>query len=202
MFDLQGYSQSDISDSFIFDHAIPFHLTELNVEDFESLEDIWSTILDERVLVKLEEKVNEMQELILEESRPKPVKQDDDPSKTPELSSSHSETKKKDLVAPESPSNFKLIDGTIKSQGQRDLYKLYMAETKARNKGLKFELMRAQVPLDDTEEEPVEESDNQDQIIPEESTDKSKSVVDFDINLEMDSANKSMKSIKSLRSSI
>ena len=28
IFDLQGYSQSDISDSFVFDHAIPFHMTE------------------------------------------------------------------------------------------------------------------------------------------------------------------------------
>ena len=90
MFDLQGFSQSDISDAFIFDHAIPFHLTEQNIEDFESLEDIWSTILDERVLVKLEEKVNEMRDLIIEEAKPPEKSKEEEPSKTPELSSSHS----------------------------------------------------------------------------------------------------------------
>jgi len=44
----------------VFDFAIPFHMTEKNVEQFESFEDIWSTILDERVLIKLEEKVDTM----------------------------------------------------------------------------------------------------------------------------------------------
>lgn len=28
IFDLQGYAQNDISDSFLFDHALSFHMTE------------------------------------------------------------------------------------------------------------------------------------------------------------------------------
>ena len=28
IFDLQGYAQNDISDSFIFNHAVTFHMTE------------------------------------------------------------------------------------------------------------------------------------------------------------------------------
>jgi len=28
IFDLQGYAQNDISDAFVFDHAVSFHLTE------------------------------------------------------------------------------------------------------------------------------------------------------------------------------
>jgi hypothetical protein len=67
MFDLQGFSQNDISDSFLFDHCLPFHITEQNMEEFEGFEDVWSAILDERVLIKLEEKVNAMKELMIEE---------------------------------------------------------------------------------------------------------------------------------------
>ena len=38
----------------------------------------------------------------------------------------------------------KLIDTTIRSEGQKTLYKQFMNESKARNAGLKFDLMRAQ----------------------------------------------------------
>jgi len=51
----------------VFDWAVPFHMTEQNVESFEGFEDIWSTILDERVLLKLEDKVEAMRTLILSE---------------------------------------------------------------------------------------------------------------------------------------
>lgn len=56
----------------MFDHAVPFHLTEQNSEELEGFEDIWSTILDERVLLKLEDKVEAMRALIIEEAKPKP----------------------------------------------------------------------------------------------------------------------------------
>jgi hypothetical protein len=144
IFDLQGYSQSDISDSFIFDYAIPFHMTEKNTEEFESFEDIWSTILDERVLIKLEEKVDDMKATVLEEQKPKPKKEDEEESKEEEVSSCAAAAMAKDYVSPESPSNFKLIDTTIRSEGQKTLYKQFMNESKARNAGLKFDLMRAQ----------------------------------------------------------
>lgn len=67
IFDLQGYAQNDISDSFLFDHAISFHMTEQNVEEFEGFDDIWSTILDERILIKLEEKIEAMKNTIIED---------------------------------------------------------------------------------------------------------------------------------------
>ena len=45
-------------------------MTEKNTEEFESFEDIWSTILDERVLIKLEEKVEDMNPATLLEGVP------------------------------------------------------------------------------------------------------------------------------------
>ena len=69
------------------------------------------------------------------------------------MSDSHgSDHDKKELVNPNSPSNFKLIDGTIKNETQRLLYKRLMTDSKAKNKGLKFDLMRVQVE----DEEPNE----------------------------------------------
>jgi hypothetical protein len=118
---LQGYAQSDIPDSFIFDHAIPFHLTEQNAEEFESFEDIWATILDERVLIKLEEKVQGIQEQIAEANKPKPPKKEGEEESKSEYVSSEGSAKrrnKKNAVEPESPSNIKLIKNTIKSEAQ------------------------------------------------------------------------------------
>ena len=63
--DLQGYAANDISDSFLFDEAISFHMTEQNTEEFEGFDDIWSAILDERVLVKLGEKIDAQRDKLL-----------------------------------------------------------------------------------------------------------------------------------------
>jgi len=65
--DLQGYASNDISDSFLFDEAISFHMTEQNTEEFEGFDDIWSAILDERVLVKLADKIDALRDRLLEE---------------------------------------------------------------------------------------------------------------------------------------
>lgn len=143
MFDLQNYTQSEISDAFLFDHALPFHLTEQNSEDFVGLEDIWSTILDERVLIKLEEKVEIMRDLILEETRPKGPPNIESASDAGTSSRASQTGKARDLMMLEAPSNIKLIDQTVKSEAQRNLYKQLMKEAKERNKGLKFDLMRA-----------------------------------------------------------
>lgn len=43
-------------------------------------------------------------------------------------------------MAKASPSNYKLIEGTIKSGNQRDLYRQFMQESKKENQGLKFDL--------------------------------------------------------------
>lgn len=72
IFDLQGYSQNDIPDSFLFDHSISFHMTEQNIEEFEGFEDIWSAILDERVLIKLTDKIEALRQKYAEEMKPKP----------------------------------------------------------------------------------------------------------------------------------
>jgi len=42
-------------------------MTEQNTEEFEGFDDIWSTILDERVLIKLEEKIEAMKIAIIED---------------------------------------------------------------------------------------------------------------------------------------
>jgi hypothetical protein len=98
-------------------------------------------------LIKLEEKVDAMKELILEEGRPKPVALlKEGGSEAATSSHGSGSAKHKDLPPPDSPSNVKLIDDTIRSEAQRQLYKQFMSESKARNKGLKFELLRAQVP--------------------------------------------------------
>jgi hypothetical protein len=124
LFDLQGYSQSDISDAFVFDHAVPFHLTEQNAEELEGFEDIWSTILDERVLLKLEDKVEAMRALIVQEAQPKPPADENEEGESEAgESDSERERKRREAVEPESPTNFKLIDGTIRSPAQRSLYK-------------------------------------------------------------------------------
>lgn len=47
------------------------------------------------------------------------------------------EEKEKD----ESPSNLKLIQSTVKSQTQRDLYEKFMLESKKHNLGLKFNIL-------------------------------------------------------------
>mmetsp|Transcript_29872 Transcript_29872/g.45663 ORF Transcript_29872/g.45663 Transcript_29872/m.45663 type:complete len:222 (+) Transcript_29872:1177-1842(+) len=58
IFDMQAFSQSDIPDSFLFENAISFHMTEQNSEEFEGFDDIWSAVLDERVLIKLNDKID------------------------------------------------------------------------------------------------------------------------------------------------
>ena len=146
IFDLQGYAQNDISDSFLFDHAISFHMTERNTEEFEGFDDIWSTILDERVLIKLEEKIEAMKIAIIEDQKPKPKEAVEEESRSDEMSESSGSVRPKDADEPESPNNVKLIDSTIKSEVQRSLYKQFMQESKAENQGLKFDLMRAEEP--------------------------------------------------------
>lgn len=145
--DLQGYAANDISDSFLFDEAITFHMTEQNTEEFEGFDDIWSAILDERVLVKLGDKIDALRDKLLEEQRPRAKDADD---QSDDMSASQSSVRKD--AEPESPSNFKLIDNTIKSEVQKSLYKQFMNESKIENQGLKFDLMRAQEPSEESEE--------------------------------------------------
>jgi hypothetical protein len=148
IFDLQGYSQSDISDSFIFDHAVTFHLSEQNAEELDGFDDIWSTILDERVLLKLEEKIDGMKDLIVEESKPKPPKEEG--TQSAEVSEEdESSLRTKQPAEPESPSNFKLVDRTIKSPAQIKMYKQFMSDSKQRNQGLRFDLQKAAAPSSD-----------------------------------------------------
>lgn len=95
-------------------------MTEQNTEAFEGFDDIWSAILDERILIKLGEKIDALKVKIIEDQ--KPQKKYGDESKS-EDSESEDDRKKLDPDAPESPSNFKLIDNTIKSPVQKSLYK-------------------------------------------------------------------------------
>ena len=95
-------------------------MTEQNTEAFEGFDDIWSAILDERILIKLGEKIDALKVKMLEDA--KPQKKYGDESKS-EDSDSEDERKKGDAEAPESPSNFKLIDNTIRSEVQKSLYK-------------------------------------------------------------------------------
>jgi hypothetical protein len=145
VFDLQGYAQNDISDAFVFDHALCFHLTEQNTEEFQGYDDIWSTILDERVLIKLEAKIEALRAKLAEDAKPKP---DDASGASSPMSSA-----KASVVAPASPSNIKMIDSTIKSGVQRELYMQFMSDSKAESQGLKFDLTRAQEPSEDSEGE-------------------------------------------------
>lgn len=97
-------------------------MTEQNTEEFEGFDDIWSTILDERVLIKLEEKIEAMKIAIIEDQKPKPKEAVEEESRS-EMSESSGSVRPKDADEPESPNNVKLIDSTIKSEVQRSLYK-------------------------------------------------------------------------------
>jgi hypothetical protein len=125
VFDLQGYAQNDISDAFLFDHALSFHLTEQNTEEFQGYDDIWSTILDERVLIKLGDKIEALRAKLVVDAKPSAP---DDASGAGEGSSLSSA---KAGVGPDSPSNIKLIESTIKSDVQRQLYRQFMSDSKA-----------------------------------------------------------------------
>jgi len=103
-------------------------MTEQNTEEFEGFDDIWSAILDERVLVKLGDKIDALRDKLLEDQRPR-AKDADEPSD--DMSASQSSVRKD--AEPESPSNFKLIDNTIKSEVQKSLYKQFMNESKIEN---------------------------------------------------------------------
>ena len=88
-------------------------MTEQNTEEFEGFDDIWSAILDERVLIKLADKIETLRLKIIEDQRPKLNAAEDD--KSDDFSDTESASAGKDAEEPESPSNFKLIDNTIKS---------------------------------------------------------------------------------------
>lgn len=51
----------------MFDNSVSFHMTEQNTEEFEGFDDIWSAILDERVLIKLTEKIETQRQKIKDE---------------------------------------------------------------------------------------------------------------------------------------
>lgn len=119
IFDLQSFSHGDIPASFIFDSALAFHQTEQNTEDFEGFDDIWSAALDECVLIKLSEKVDIIKDRIIAEKQPKQESKSD-------LMSSKSSTVKKAYRAGDSPTNFQLIQSTVKSDAQKQLYRSLM----------------------------------------------------------------------------
>lgn len=107
------------------------------MEEFQGYDDIWTAILDERVLLKLGDKIDAMREKALE---PRSQSQAGD-------SQSRTSSARFDRRAgATAPSNFKLIDTTIKSEVQRDLYRQFMKESKQEHAGLKFDLMKAQEP--------------------------------------------------------
>ena len=96
-------------------------MTEQNTEEFEGFDDIWSAILDERVLIKLTEKIEQQRQKIKEDQQPKAKaddkvgKDDGDFSKSDRFSDSD-DSVKKGPTENDSPSNFKLIEKTIKSE--------------------------------------------------------------------------------------
>lgn len=145
VFDLQGYAQNDISDAFLFDHALCFHLTEQNTEEFQGYDDIWSTILDERVLIKLTDKIEALRTKLVEDAKPSA------PDDASGADGSSLSSVKAPGTAIESPSNVKLIDTTIKSDVQRKLYLQFMSDSKAESKGLKFDLTRALEPSEESQ---------------------------------------------------
>jgi hypothetical protein len=52
--DLQGFSQNEIPDSFLFDNSISFFMTEKNnSEVLDQHQDIWSSLLNPKVLSEL-----------------------------------------------------------------------------------------------------------------------------------------------------
>lgn len=77
------------------------------------------------------------------------------------MSESNSSAARRKDAAPESPSNFKLIENTIKSDVQKSLYKQFMHESKVENQGLKFDLMRAQEPSEASHSEMEADQDLQ-----------------------------------------
>jgi hypothetical protein len=164
IFDLQGYSQADIADSFLSDGAISFHMTEQNTEEFEGFDDIWSAILDERVLIKLTEKVEALRAKAVADALPQARTELE--SKSDDVSDSGSSAARRKDAAPESPSNFKLIDNTIKSEVQKALYKQFMHESKVENQGLKFDLQRAQEPSQASESEMEADQDAEEEEPP------------------------------------
>lgn len=111
-------------------------MTEQNTEEFEGFDDIWSAILDERVLIKLTEKIESQRQKIKEDNLPKAKadigKDDGDISKSDRFSDSD-DSVKKGPAENDSPSNFKLIEKTIKSETQKSLYKQFMSESKKEN---------------------------------------------------------------------
>jgi hypothetical protein len=50
LIDLQGMTQNEIPDSFIFDMCITFHLDNNNVDDLPGYKDIWSKVLQKEYL--------------------------------------------------------------------------------------------------------------------------------------------------------
>ena len=95
-------------------------MTEQNVEEFQGYDDIWTAILDERVLLKLSEKIDTIH-----------TRRAEDPRAT--QSSMSAESAEIGKLTKASPSNFKLIDSTIKTNNQRDLYRQFMRESKREN---------------------------------------------------------------------
>lgn len=72
-----------------------------------------------------------------------PIKEDDNISKSDKFDSDSDDSVKKGPAENDSPSNFKLIEKTIKSETQKSLYKQFMSESKKENQGLKFDLTKA-----------------------------------------------------------
>ena len=89
-------------------------MTEQNTEEFEGFDDIWSAILDERVLIKLTEKVEALRAKAAADALPQARTELE--SKSDDVSDSGGSAARRKDAAPESPSNFKLIDNTIKSE--------------------------------------------------------------------------------------
>ena len=50
LIDLQGLTQNEVPDSFIFDKCITFHLNEDNIDEMPSYKDVWSKVLESEYL--------------------------------------------------------------------------------------------------------------------------------------------------------
>lgn len=85
-------------------------MTEQNAEEFQGYDDIWTAILDEKVLVKLNEKIDQL--------RVKMAIKDGTRSSASDRDSDGPGTR----LGEQSPSNFRLIDQVIKSETQKALY--------------------------------------------------------------------------------
>lgn len=55
IFDLQGTTQNEIPDSFLFDYSATFQLGDANADQLSSFNDIWSRVLEENTLEFLQE---------------------------------------------------------------------------------------------------------------------------------------------------